>query len=115
MPREIKGNVASQNYEEFDGSVLHKSAPKLKDFMPDDGSGTVQIWRIENFQMVAVPEEAYGFFFGGDSYVILYTFEKNDKNNYIIYFWQVKPCKSIDNSSYLSVILNLKIGFEEFY
>lgn len=114
MPREIKGNVASQNYDGYDGSNLHNSAPKLKDFMPDDGSGTVQIWRIENFNMVSVPEEAYGFFFGGDSYVILYTYERDDRKNYIIYFWQGLK-SSIDEkgtSALKAIELDDKLGGE---
>jgi len=37
-----------------------------------------------------VPQEQglHGQFFGGDSYVILYTYLINNKENYIIYFWQ---------------------------
>ena len=30
----------------------------------------------------------YGQFFGGDSYVILYTYFVNNKESWIIYFWQ---------------------------
>lgn len=30
----------------------------------------------------------YGQFFGGDSYVILYTYQKNGSEEYVIYFWQ---------------------------
>ena len=30
----------------------------------------------------------YGQFFGGDSYVILYTYLVNNKESWIIYFWQ---------------------------
>lgn len=38
--------------------------------------------------MAEVDEKMYGQFFGGDSYVILYTYLLNNKQNYIIYFWQ---------------------------
>jgi hypothetical protein len=54
----------------------------------DDGSGKIEIWRIENFEMAAVPKEQYGHFYEGDSYVMLYTYLKNDKELHIIYFWQ---------------------------
>ena len=30
----------------------------------------------------------YGMFFGGDSYVIKYSYEKDGRAGYIIYFWQ---------------------------
>jgi len=56
--------------------------------MVDNGSGKVEVWRIENFEMAAWPEKLYGQFFAGDSYVILYTYMVNDKKCYIIYFWQ---------------------------
>ena len=46
------------------------------------------MWRIENFEMAPVDPKMYGQFFGGDSYVILYTYILNNKENYIIYFWQ---------------------------
>ena len=38
--------------------------------------------------MAPVDPKMYGQFFGGDSYVILYTYVVNRKENYIIYFWQ---------------------------
>ena len=38
--------------------------------------------------MAPVDPKMYGQFFGGDSYVILYTYILNNKENYIIYFWQ---------------------------
>ena len=48
----------------------------------------VQVWRIEDFEMAPVDPNMYGQFFGGDSYVILYTYVVNGKESYIIYFWQ---------------------------
>lgn len=38
--------------------------------------------------MAPLEPKLYGQFFGGDSYVILYTYLVNGKENYIIYFWQ---------------------------
>ena len=46
------------------------------------------MWRIEDFELAPVEEKMYGQFFGGDSYVILYTYLLNNKEHYIIYFWQ---------------------------
>ncbi len=57
--------------------------------MPDDGSGTKEIFRIENLELVPLDESAYGFFFGGDSYVIKYSYEKENGTGYVIYYWQV--------------------------
>jgi len=33
----------------------------------------VQIWRIEKFKVKKWPEDRYGEFYGGDSYIILHT------------------------------------------
>ncbi|ESO84882.1 hypothetical protein LOTGIDRAFT_221805 [Lottia gigantea] len=81
-------NIASSD-EQFDVSELHSHpAPKCDGFMPDDGSGTVKIWRIENRERVAVPEDTYGVFYSGDCYILLYTYQKSNRDHYIIYFWQ---------------------------
>lgn len=42
--------------------------------------------------MAELERGKYGQFFGGDSYVILYTYEVNGVENFIIYFWQVSIC-----------------------
>jgi len=49
----------------------------------------VQIWRIENLELVPVEHQWYGFFYGGDCYLVLYTYEVNGKPRYILYIWQV--------------------------
>ncbi|CAM9791013.1 unnamed protein product, partial [Chrysoparadoxa australica] len=60
-----------------------------KDDAPvDDGSGTVKVWRVEDFKKAEVPEEMYGQFYGGDSYVILYSYTNGNRPEYIIYYWQ---------------------------
>lgn len=71
-----------------------KSAKLLKNlgtapsFCPDDGSGLVELWRIENFQLAPVPPETYGLFYGGDSYVARYTCAGENEDQVIIYYWQ---------------------------
>ncbi|MPC88418.1 Gelsolin, cytoplasmic [Portunus trituberculatus] len=56
--------------------------------MPDNGSGQIEIWRVEDFELQPVDESAKGFLFGGDSYVMKYTYEVNGNERYILYFWQ---------------------------
>lgn len=72
----------------FDASSLHQRGAREAQKMVDDGTGTVQIWRIEDMELSPLDKGLYGQFFGGDSYVILYTYLVNGKENYIIYFWQ---------------------------
>nr|CAD7440176.1 unnamed protein product [Timema bartmani] len=88
--------TAAMPEEDFDPSSLHTSRLRLLaknsghafGFMPDNGTGSVEIWRVENFELAPVDPDNYGFFFGGDSYVVKYTYEKNNRQNIIIYYWQ---------------------------
>ncbi|KAK3866018.1 hypothetical protein Pcinc_028417, partial [Petrolisthes cinctipes] len=81
---------------DFDVSSLHaekrrllqKNAGPAFGFMPDDGSGSIEIFRVENFELEPVAETTHGFFFGGDSYVMKYTYDVNGNQRYILYFWQ---------------------------
>jgi gelsolin len=37
-----------------------------------------KVWRIEQFEVVPWPEEKYGSFHEGDSYVVLNSYKKDD-------------------------------------
>ena len=53
----------------------------------------VQIFRIERkgntYEMVELEKKYHGQLYGGDSYVILYTYMLNGREMYIIYYWLV--------------------------
>lgn len=55
--------------------------------LPDDGTGSVKVWRVKSFTLEEVAQKHHGVFYSGDSYVILYTYLKNSKEYHIIYFW----------------------------
>ena len=84
----------------FDASSLHQRGKREAQQLVDDGTGKVQIWRVEDLELVSVPKGMYGQFFGGDSYVILYTYVRNGKECYIIYFWQGQVKIYITSRSY---------------
>jgi len=67
------------------GALLAKK--EEEDRPVDDGSGTVQIWVIANFNKAEVDPSMYGQFYGGDSYIILYKYMKGRNEESIIYFW----------------------------
>lgn len=80
----------------FDATSLHKAntsdletdpSVAAKSGLADDGTGKVEIWRIEDFAMVPVEKSMYGQFFGGDSYILLYSYTVRSKEKHIIYFW----------------------------
>uniref|UniRef100_A0A8B9JLV8 Advillin n=1 Tax=Astyanax mexicanus TaxID=7994 RepID=A0A8B9JLV8_ASTMX len=52
------------------------------------GNTIFLIWRIENLELAEVDPKTYGYFYGGDCYIILYTYEVNRKKSYILYIWQ---------------------------
>ncbi|XP_033113783.1 advillin-like isoform X1 [Anneissia japonica] len=88
--------IARVQQKKFDASTLHQvktsdlesdpaMAAQLKMF--DAGDGKIEIWRVENFDLHPLEKQLYGQFFGGDSYVILYTYRQRGREQYIIYYW----------------------------
>jgi hypothetical protein len=69
-------------------NIAELLARKAKEDTPvDDGSGKVQLWVINNFNKVEVNPADYGEFYGGDSYILLYSYKKGRSDEYVIYFW----------------------------
>ena len=64
--------------------------------MVDDGTGAKEIFRVDNFDLVQVPDEDHGKFYSGDCYVILYAYNNGGQDRFIVYFWLV----SIFNDKY---------------
>uniref|UniRef100_A0A8C4YG23 Advillin n=1 Tax=Gopherus evgoodei TaxID=1825980 RepID=A0A8C4YG23_9SAUR len=46
------------------------------------------VWRIENLELAPVESQWHGFFYGGDCYLVLYTYGVNHQSRYILYIWQ---------------------------
>lgn len=48
----------------------------------------LQVWRVESFDLVPVPENLYGGFYTGDAYLILNTIKQRSGNlQYDLHFW----------------------------
>lgn len=84
--------VAPAAKEKFNVSSMQQRGKRVEQVLVDDGTGQVEIWRVEDFELQPVAKELYGQFYGGDSYVILYTYLVNGAINYIIYFWLGQVC-----------------------
>ena len=80
--------VARTVQTRFDAETLHDN-PRIAatNGMVDDGTGVKEVFRVEMFDLIPVPEEAHGIFFSGDCYVILYAYNDGKKDHYIIYYW----------------------------
>uniref|UniRef100_A0A8C4MUF8 Scinderin n=1 Tax=Equus asinus asinus TaxID=83772 RepID=A0A8C4MUF8_EQUAS len=91
----------------FDASKLH-SSPQMaaQHNMVDDGSG--KIWRVENNGRIEIDQNSYGEFYGGDCYIILYTYPRGQ----IIYTWQGANATrdELTTSAFLTVQLDRSLG-----
>lgn len=47
------------------------------------------MWRIENLELAEVQPNMHGQFYGGDCYLVLYTYRVSNREQYILYMWQV--------------------------
>ncbi|XP_008194361.1 advillin isoform X4 [Tribolium castaneum] len=53
----------------------------------DDGSGSVTLWRIKQHNLVEIPKERHGFFFNGDCYIVLYSYQTSAEERHLLYYW----------------------------
>ncbi|KAB5535932.1 hypothetical protein PHYPO_G00123580 [Pangasianodon hypophthalmus] len=107
------GKIAQVKQVPFDASTLHTNqAMAAHHNMVDDGSGKVQIWRVEAGARVPVDPASYGQFFGGDCYIILYSYKQGSREQHIIYTWQgLKSTQDeLAASAFLTVQLDDSMG-----
>lgn len=104
-----QSNIAKVEKTKFDASTLHqKPHVAAQERMVDDGSGQVDVFRVENNQLSPVPAEQRGKFYGGDCYIVFYTYMLGTLPNYIIYIWQGRHSNidEVTASAYLAVELD---------
>ncbi|XP_026014082.1 scinderin like a [Astatotilapia calliptera] len=103
------GRIAKVEQIPFDPSNLHNNPAMAAQYgVVDDGSGKVQIWRVEGGDKVAVDKSTYGQFFGGDCYLVLYSYNSGSREKHIIYTWQGQKCTQdeLTASAFLTVKLD---------
>jgi len=106
-----KGPAAKEEVN-IDVTTLYKQNREAEEKMADNGTGSIKIWRIENFDKTPLPEDQYGQFYMGDSYIMLYTYLVKGKPNYIIYFWQGRDSSTDEKgtSAYMAVQMDDELG-----
>ncbi|XP_067287931.1 advillin [Pseudorasbora parva] len=107
------GRVADVPQEKFDASRMHVMPDvAAQERMVDDGSGEKQVWRIENLEMVEVSPEMHGYFYGGDCYLILYTYDVNGRKSHILYMWKGRHASQdeVTACAYQAVTLDQSFG-----
>ncbi|XP_034038381.1 scinderin like b [Thalassophryne amazonica] len=105
----VMGRIAKVKQVPFDASKLHRDPAMAAQYhMVDDGNGEVKIWRVENGDKVPVDAVSYGQFYGGDCYLILYSYQQEGRKKHIIYFWQGLKCTKdeLAASAFLTVQLD---------
>ncbi|XP_007451478.1 PREDICTED: villin-1 [Lipotes vexillifer] len=109
------GSVARVEQVKFDATSMH-TQPQVaaQQKMVDDGSGEVQVWRIEDLELVPVDSKWLGHFYGGDCYLLLYTYLIGEKKHYLLYIWQGSQASQdeITASAYQAVILDQQYNNE---
>ncbi|MGH0155872.1 UNVERIFIED_CONTAM: hypothetical protein FKN15_049432 [Acipenser sinensis] len=109
----VVGKIAKIKQIPFDASTLHSDkAMAAQHGMVDDGAGKVEIWRVEGGDMVHVEPSTYGQFFGGDCYLILYSYKTGGREQHLIYTWQGLKCTKdeLTASAFLTVKLDDSMG-----
>ncbi|KAG8520908.1 Villin-1 [Galemys pyrenaicus] len=109
------GSVAKVEQVKFDAASMHvQPQVAAQQKMVDDGSGDVQVWRIENLELVPVDSRWLGHFYGGDCYLLLYTYLIGEKENYLLYVWQGSQASQdeIAASAYQAVFLDQQYNDE---
>lgn len=54
----------------------------------DMNGNIVSIWRVNDFKKEKIEKDHYGHFYDQDSFLVLYKYMLNNKEKYIIYYWQ---------------------------
>ncbi|TNN69823.1 Gelsolin [Liparis tanakae] len=106
------GRVAKVDQVPFDASSLHSNkAMAAQHGMVDDGKGKIKIWRVEG-DLMPVDPSAYGHFYGGDCYLILYSYRLGGREQHIIYTWQGLKCTQdeLAASAFMTVKLDDSMG-----
>ncbi|XP_026077821.1 advillin-like [Carassius auratus] len=107
------GRVADVPQEKFDASRMHVMPDvAAQERLVDDGSGQKQVWRIKSLEMVEVDPEMHGYFYGGDCYLILYSYEVNGRKNHILYMWKGRHASQdeVTACAYQAVTLDQQHG-----
>ncbi|XP_063947000.1 villin-3 [Daucus carota subsp. sativus] len=74
-------------------SASVKSAPVNEEIPPLlEGDGKTEVWHIEGSDKTPVPKEDIGKFYGGDCYIVLYTYnhqqhQHDKKEDYYLCYW----------------------------
>ncbi|XP_039279258.1 villin-1 isoform X2 [Nilaparvata lugens] len=84
----VNNNKPKPVATKLDAASLH-ATPSLaaETQLVDDGSGQLQVWRVHQSQLVATPPSQHGVFYGGDCYLVHYTYSAVSRQSHVLYYW----------------------------
>ncbi|KAH9293450.1 hypothetical protein KI387_041356 [Taxus chinensis] len=85
-----RGKVAALLKQQgVDVKGMMKATPAKEEIPPLlEGGGKLEVWRVNNNSKAPVRKEEIGKFYGGDCYIILYTYHSGErKEGYYLCFW----------------------------
>lgn len=106
-PEELSETMARQRRTP---NAVEISGIEEKDGVMAASGNVVAVYRIEGFEKVACPENEFGQFWSGESYVVLYRYKKGNREKSIVYFWQGRD--SSINEKGASALLSVEV-FED--
>ncbi|KAM9360961.1 gelsolin-like [Symphorus nematophorus] len=60
----------------------------------------LQVWRVENIELVPVPKNLYGGFYSGDAYLVLHSTEnRRGTLQYDLHYWQGSECSQDESGA----------------
>jgi len=94
MRKQVQYNIADSNIANL-GTDLEKKVKAEASQHEEAWKGIgqhpgLEIWRIQQFKVIAVPKQTYGQFHTGDSYIVLHTYKpkpEGEKLSYDVHFW----------------------------
>ena len=86
----------------FDASILHSNHKLAAESqMIDDGSGTRQIWLVKDFEIYELDEASFGKFYSRNCYIVRYTYELENTQKHMLYYWIVSSRLKEDGDIFL--------------
>jgi villin 1/advillin len=113
-PKPVAKAAVEEKKRGPDVSALYQKQAAAAQKMIQNIKGDISVWRMENFNKVAVDAALHGQFFAGDSYIVLFKYMDGQVEKAIIYFWQGRD-SSVDEKGASAIFtkqLDDELGIE---
>ncbi|GAA0156528.1 non-motor actin binding protein [Lithospermum erythrorhizon] len=99
---EGRGKVAALLKQQGGSTKISNKGVSVNEEVPPllEGGGKLEVWRISGSAKTPVPKEDIGKFYGGDCYIVLYTYHSHDKKeDYYLCYWIGKDSVEEDQTT----------------